>query len=226
MNLAENRLSDLPESFPIFPLNGALLLPGGQLPLNIFEPRYLAMVEDALSGGRLMAMIQPDKTKPPGPNGTSLMRVGCLGRLSSFAETDDGRYMITLTGVARFEVAEELDMRRGYRCVRGDFRAFATDMLPPALPEFDRQGLLESLSLYFDHRGFSANWDAIEAMPNAGLINSLAMACPFDPIEKQALLEAKTLLDRAETLRALLRIDSHEPPTSPESGTSPRRMAS
>ena len=226
MNFAQNKLNELPESFPIFPLTGALLLPGGQLPLNIFEPRYLAMTEDALAHGRLLAMIQPDKTQPSGPNGSVMMRIGCLGRVSSFAETEDGRYLITLTGVARFEIVEELEMQRGYRRVRGDFSRFVADVAPPVLAEFDRDGLLDALRRYFTHRGFSANWESIEAMPDAALITSLAMACPFDPIEQQALLEADSLDERARILRALLRIDSHEPPNDPQSGTPSRRLAS
>jgi Lon protease-like protein len=226
MNFAQSRLEDLPESFPVFPLADALLLPGGQLPLNIFEPRYMAMTEDALARGRLLGMIQPDLSRPAVANGPALFRVGCLGRLSSFAETDDGRYLITLTGVIRFDVAEEQEMRRGYRRVSGDFRRFAADLAPPALAEFDREGLFDTLRLYFSHRGFSANWEAIEAMPDTALVTSLAMACPFDALEKQALLEAENLEERAQTLRALLRIDSHEPPTDPEAGTPPRRLAS
>ncbi len=226
MNFAQGMLDALPESFPIFPLTGALLLPGGQLPLNIFEPRYLAMTEDALAQGRHLAMVQPDKSRPADAHGSVMMRIGCLGRLSSFAETEDGRYLITLTGVARFAIVEELEMRRGYRRVRGDFSRFAQDLQPPALDMFDREGMLESLRRYFAHRGFSANWEAIEAMPDTALVNSLAMACPFDPMEQQALLEAATLDDRAQTLRALLRIDSHEPPTNSEPGAPTRRLAS
>jgi Lon protease-like protein len=226
MDMALNRLDNLPESFPIFPLTGALLLPGGQLPLNIFEPRYLAMIEDALANGRSLAMIQPEKASPQGPNGSALMRVGCLGRLTSFAETEDGRYLITLTGMIRFEVAHELEMQRGYRRVRGDFNAFAADLLPPSLVDFDRQGLVDALRLYFDHRGFSANWESIESMPDSALVNSLSMACPFDPIEQQALLEATTFSERAQTLRTLLRIDSHEPPPNLQTGISARRLAS
>src|SRR5579872_261431 len=113
------RVDELPGEFPVFPLPGALLLPRGKLPLNIFEPRYLAMTEDALGAGRMLAMIQPDANLPETANGTALFRVGCLGRLSSFSETDDGRYLITLTGVIRFAIAEEIGMRRGYRRVRG-----------------------------------------------------------------------------------------------------------
>ena len=161
---AQTRLEALPEVFPVFPLTGALLLPRGQLPLNIFEPRYLALTEDALANGRVFAMIQPDRTKPSLNHGPSLFRVGCLGRLTSFAETDDGRYLITLTGLARFDIVEEVEMQRGYRRVHGNFRRFAADLLPQEITDFDRPGLVEALRQYFSHRGFDANWKAIDAM--------------------------------------------------------------
>jgi uncharacterized protein len=170
----------------------------------------LAMVEDALGHGRLMAMIQPDPGKPSIANGPALFRVGCLGRISSFAETDDGRYLITLTGIARFALVEEAEMRRGYRRARGDFTPFAADLAQPDLAGFDRAGVIEALRGYFRHRGIAANWQSIDAMADAALIVSLSMVCPFDALEKQALLEAPTLEDRAQTLRALLRIDSHD----------------
>ena len=210
MSPAQTSIEALPEIFPVFPLSGALLLPGGQLPLNIFEPRYLAMTEDALGQGRLLAMIQPDRGKPNTAQGSTLFRVGCLGRISSFAETDDGRYLITLTGIARFALVEEVEMRRGYRRVRGDFSSFAADLAPPALPDFDRAGLIDALRRYFRHRGIEANWQSVDAMADAALVTSLSMVCPFDPMEKQALLEAPTLAERAQALRALLRIDCHD----------------
>jgi Lon protease-like protein len=216
-------LEDLPDAFPVFPLAGALLLPAGKLPLNIFEPRYLAMTEDALAGGRMMAMIQPDAHQPAGPNGPGLYRVGCLGRLSSFNETDDGRYLIALTGLIRFEVAEELEMRRGYRRVRGDFSRFATDLESAAgEPGFDRDELLRALRAYFAHRGFSANWDTIRQMDDGELIITLCMVCPFDPPEKQALLEAPNPAERAQALLALLQIDTHELPGEGEETTRPK----
>ena len=220
------RLEDLPQVCPVFPLTGAMLLPGGRLPLNIFEPRYLAMTEDALGAGRMFAMIQPDAAQKNGVHGPAFYRVGCLGRLSSFSETDDGRYLITLNGLIRFDVVEEIDMTRGYRRVRADYSRFASD-LDERGPQggFDRPGLLDALRTYFDHRGFDANWDAINAMEDEHLVTSLAMICPFDPLEKQALLEAILLPERAQTLRTLLRIDTHSPPHDPDE-TPPRRMAS
>ena len=202
---------DLPAEFPIFPLTGALLLPYGRLPLNIFEPRYLAMTEDALAGGRVLGMIQPNAVAAAGAAGPTLYRVGCLGRLSSFSETDDGRYLITLTGVMRFVIVDELPMRRGYRRIRADLSRYADDAdLPGGGSGFDRAELLDALRSYFTGRGFDANWDAITQMEDEALVVTLAMACPFSPAEKQALLEAETPADRAQALLALLRIDAHK----------------
>jgi Lon protease-like protein len=201
----------MPEVFPVFPLSGALLLPRGRLPLNIFEPRYLAMTEDALAAGRMFGMVQPDPNRPRGATGAGLYRIGCLGRLSSFSETDDGRFLITLTGVIRFTVVEELSITRGYRRVRSDVAAFAADLLPvPDAAPFDRDALLQALRAYFQRRGFEANWDAIGQMNAEMLVTTLSMVCPFEPAEKQALLEAATLADRAAALLALLRMDCHD----------------
>jgi Lon protease-like protein len=203
-------LETLPDEFPVFPLAGALLLPRGRLPLNIFEPRYCAMTEDALAGGRMFAMIQPDANQPVGPVGPGLYHVGCLGRLVSFSETDDGRFLITLAGLIRFRVVAELEMRRGYRRIRADFTPFADDLAPPDdIAGFDRPGLLEALRGYFAHRGFDANWEAINQMNDHDLLVTLCMACPFEPAEKQALLEARLPADRAQALLALLQIDTH-----------------
>ncbi len=201
----------LPTEFAVFPLPGALLLPWGRLPLNIFEPRYLAMVEDALGAGRMFGMIQPDLRLPPAPEGPALYHVGCLGRLTSFSETEDGRFLITLTGVARFAVARELPARRDYRRVAASFAGFAADLGP----ELDHRGagrgeLLARLRAYFAHRGFEANWSAIEAMADAELVTTLCMVCPFDPIEKQALLEAPGAAERFAALLALLEIGTHD----------------
>src|SRR4051812_49374614 len=142
------RKAQLPTEFPIFPLPGAVLLPGGKLPLNIFEPRYLSMVEDALGEGRMLAMVQPDPARGPTPTGPAVYRVGCLGRISSFSETDDGRFLITLTGVTRYQIVVELEMRRGYRRVRADLSAFAAD-LEPETDGIERRALLDALRAYF-----------------------------------------------------------------------------
>ena len=202
----------LPEVFPIFPLEGVLLLPRGRLPLNIFEPRYLAMIEDALGAGRMLAMVQPDGTKEASPSGPHLYSVGCLGRISSFSETEDSRMLITLTGVIRCEMASELDMRRGYRRMRGDYDRFVEDLsLEDRSIGIDRQRLLDALRGYFLHRKLEANWDAIKRIPDDMLVVTIAMTCPFEPVEKQALLEAPTVADRAATLLALLQMGAATP---------------
>jgi len=210
----QTRFDDLPDEFPVFPLGGALLLPGGRLPLNIFEPRYLAMVEDSLGEGRLFGMVQPDKRLSEGDTGPGLYRTGCLGRISSFSETDDGRYLITLSGLIRYSIVEEVESRRGYRRVRGAFAGFAADLQQPESASLglgmDRRELLDALRLYFAHTGVEANWETIDAMPNAALVVTLCMACPFDPEEKQALLEAHNLAERARVLLALLQINAFD----------------
>lgn len=198
---------DLPSEFAVFPLSGALLLPRGKLPLNIFESRYLAMIEDSLATGRMFGMIQPDANAPASDVGEGLYRVGCLGRLSSFSETDDGRLLITLTGLIRFTIRAELDLRRGYRVVRGDFSGYTDDLTlnrPPA--DVERESILAALRAYFTRRSVDANWEAIRGLSDDGLVITLAMACPFEAVEKQALLEAPTDADRAATLLALLQM--------------------
>ena len=203
------RADDLPLVIPVFPLDGALLLPGGQLPLNIFEPRYLNMFDDAMSGERIVGMVQ---TRPGGDHDRpGLAPVGCAGRVTSFAETSDGRYLVTLTGVCRFRVGAELPSRSPYRQVRADFTAFEADLRetsPHAATASDPSPLLNALRRYLDHRGLAIDWSSAEAAPSDALINSLAMALPFEPVEKQALLEAPTLVERRETLVALLEIDA------------------
>ena len=202
-------LDVLPAEIAVFPLTGALLLPGGRLPLNIFEPRYLAMVEASLGNRRSFGMIQPDRSLPATPNGPALFRIGCLGRLSSFAETEDGRLLITLTGTIRFHIAEELPMRDGYRRIRPDYAPFAADLIRPAPALLlDRPALLAALRAYFGAKGIEANWEAVDRLEDHALINTLAAICPFDPLEKQALLEAPDPAARAGMLTAMLRMDS------------------
>jgi hypothetical protein len=208
-------IDDLPGEFPVFPLPGALLLPRGRLPLRIFEPRYVAMTEDSLGRGRMFGMIQPDPTLAETANGPSLFRVGCLGRLSSFSETDEGHYLITLTGVIRFAVAAELEMRRGYRRVRGDFARYRADLdLESPSIKVPRELLLAALRAYFIQREIDANWDAVKQMPDDLLVTTLAMVCPFEPAEKQALLEAPTETERAAALLTLLQMGAlaQDPP--------------
>jgi len=214
----QQRLADLPAEIAVFPLTGALLLPRGRLPLNIFEPRYLAMTQDALGQGRLFGMVQPDARGKPGAEGPGLYRIGCLGRISSFSETDDGRLLITLIGVARFRILEELPQAAGgYRRVRADYADFVTDLLEAEPPPLDRPALLGALKPYFQARGIEANWDAVEQTPDALLVTMLAMVCPFEPPEKQALLEASEGPERAEMLVALLRMGAAANMPSPGS---------
>jgi Lon protease-like protein len=197
--------TDLPQVIPVFPLDGALLLPRGMLPMNIFEPRYLNMIDDAMAGDRVIGMVQTraggERTRP------ALQSVGCAGRITSYAETADGRYLITLTGVCRFRIADELSAPSPYRQVRADFSAFAADLSASAdLDEAERAGLLEGLKAYLDGRGLELDWNQAQDAPLEALINSLSMALPFEPAEKQALLEAPALADRCSALIALMHI--------------------
>ena len=201
------KVSDLPALIPVFPLDGALLLPGCQLPLQIFEPRYLNMIDDAMSGHRLIGMIQTtsggDRTRP------KLVGVGCVGRVTAYAETGDGRYMITLTGICRFAVEAELGLNTPYRQVRPDFARFCGDLEEDDAPiALDRAAFLTVLRRYLDHKGLDVEWEAARQAPAVALINSLAMGLPLDPPEKQALLEAGDIAERARVLAALLEIDS------------------
>lgn len=194
----------------MFPLSGALLLPHARLPLNIFEPRYLSMIEDALGAGRVLGMIQGDASRPRGERGTAVYSVGCLGRITSFSETDDGRLLITLSGVSRFRIAEELEMRRGYRRVAADYAEFRADLGPlPANETVARAEFMDALRPYFVTQGMEVNWDAIEKTPEAMLVNTLSLLCPFAVAEKQALLEAVTDAERTAMILALMRMALH-----------------
>jgi Lon protease-like protein len=199
---------DLPQVIPVFPLPGAILLPRGQLPLNIFEPRYLNMIDDAMAGERMLGMIQPSGGPAQLP---SLSSVGCAGRITSFAETSDGRYLITLTGIARFRITSELPSQTPYRQVRAAFAPFEADLSEPHGGEaFDRPAFLAGLKTYLERRQLEIDWETAEAAPQEALINSLSMALPFEPAEKQALLESPALDDRIEVLTTLMRIDAAE----------------
>ncbi len=198
-------LQDLPAEVGIFPLPGALLLPQGRLPLNVFERRYLNLVEDALGQGRMFGMVQPDTSQPAGEAGPGLFRTGCLGRLSSFSETADGRFLITLTGVIRFRVAQELPLARLHRRVRADYTGFEADLDLASRPQLaDRAALLAAMRAFFRQRGIEANWTGIEQTPDDALLTTLCMVCPFEPREKQALLEVATADERARLLLGLL----------------------
>jgi Lon protease-like protein len=210
------KAEDLPASIPVFPLDGALLLPGAALPLIIFEPRYIAMVDDAMSGRRLIGMVQ---TAPGAGAKPALSPIGCVGRITSYSETGDGRYLITLTGICRYRVVEELDCLTPYRQVRADFATFETDIAEVTSDKHPpRRPFMNALKHYLDKRGLSLDWKTAEHAPPDALVASLSMALPFDPAEKQALLEAPTLQDRYETLVALLEIDGAvEPDDDPPS---------
>ena len=203
------RTADLPQVIPVFPLDGALLLPGGDLPLQIFEPRYLNMVDDVMGADRIIGMIQTraggDRARP------RLADVGCAGRITSFAETSDGRYLITLTGVCRFEPGEELALRLPYRQVKANYASFEGDLTRDELaaaPTAARDRFAHALKRYLNRRELDIDWDTASAAPLEALVNSLAMGLPFDPQEKQALLQAPDLAGRFDVLTTLLEIDS------------------
>lgn len=205
-------VADFPASIPVFPLAGALLLPRTLLPLNIFEPRYLKMVDDALRGERIIGMVQPSgeaaiaaerdpEAKP------KLSAIGCAGRLSSWTETADGRTLITLAGLCRFRITGELDAMTPYRQCTVSWDEFANDLTPEfGADKVSRERLLEILKAYLDTHGLQADWRAIKQSPNEALVNSLSVISPYGPREKQALLEAKTLEDRNQMLIALTEI--------------------
>jgi Lon protease-like protein len=208
MNAIYRGPADLPEIIPVFPLAGALLLPRGQMPLNIFEPRYLAMVDDSLRDGhRLIGMIQPDPSHPGSVDRPELYKIGCVGRITQLAETGDGRYLLQLTGVARFRIVDELAVATSYRQCRVDFLAFADDFIGRKGEEsVDRKAVLDALTAFLKANKLKADWEGIENAPNEALVNALAMMSPYDPAEKQALLEAPDLKTRAEILVAVTQI--------------------
>jgi len=201
------KVSELPQIIPVFPLDGAMLLPGGQLPLQIFEPRYLNMIDDAMRGERIVGMIQTkgdeDLARP------ALAGVGCAGRITAYAETGDERYLITLSGVCRFAAGDELQAATPYRQVRPDYARFAAD-LEADEPDcrLNRDAFLRDLRRYLDRKGLALEWEAARKAPANALVNSLAMGLPLDRAEKQALIEAPTIAERAEVLSALLEIDA------------------
>jgi Lon protease-like protein len=209
MNAQYRGPEDLPQTIPVFPLPGALLLPRGQMPLNIFEPRYLAMVDDALRDGhRLIGMIQPDVRKKTAPDKPPLYKVGCVGRITQIAESGDGRYLLELTGVSRFEVLEELNVQTDYRQCRVSYAPFADDFIArKGENAVDRKTLLKTLREFLKANDLSTDWDGIEKAPNEALVNALSMMSPYGAPEKQALLEARDLKHRAEILIAVTEIE-------------------
>ena len=195
----------LPDRIPVFPLGGVLLLPRGELPLNIFEPRYLAMVEDALRAERLIGMVQPCGRSSCGGE-PPLYAMGCAGRITRFSETADGRNLVTLTGVSRFRIAGELPQRKGYRLALADWDGFAGDRAPVAPLVLDRERLRHLLSAYFDLHSLSCNWTKIDEAPDERLLTCLSMICPLDAGEKQALLEAPDPVARAGMFMEMLEL--------------------
>lgn len=199
---------------PIFPLAGVLLLPRGRLPLNIFEPRYLAMTRDALAGERLIGMVQPSDPHQSPAGNPPVYPTGCAGRITSFNETGDGRFLITLTGICRFRIRNELPpLPSGYRRVESDWSEFAHDLGGESQPGFDRERLIRGIRAYFERHRVAAEWDAIAAMPGEQLVTSIAMVCPFEPNEKQALLEAPSLDERAQLLTTIVEMAVLNPPS-------------
>ena len=194
---------DLPSTIPIFPLEGALLLPGGRMPLNIFEPRYLQMVDEAISGSRLIGVIQPSLDGALREDGEpELCNVGCAGRIIALSETGDGRYLISLQGVCRFRIASELTVKTPFR--QAKLAPFLTDLDDdPAANEIDRPALLKAFRAYLQANDLEADWESVSRAENAMLVNALSMMAPYGPAEKQALLEAADLKTRAETLIAI-----------------------
>jgi hypothetical protein len=200
---------DLPEIIPVFPLPGALLLPRGQMPLNIFEPRYLAMVDDCLRDGhRLIGMIQPDATRAGPDDKPPLFKIGCVGRITQLTENGDGRYQLELTGVARFRVAQELAVKTDYRQCRVTYAPFAGDFIPrKGESDVDREAVLGALRSFMKANKLQADWEGIDQAPNEALVNALSMMSPYGVAEKQALLEAPDLKTRAELLIAITEIE-------------------
>ncbi len=201
-------LDDLPEIIPVFPLSGALLLPRGQLPLNIFEPRYMAMIDDVIKGDRIIGMVQVDGDPTEQSKRPTIYTMGCAGRVTSLEESGDGRYLLTLTGIARYKIVEELSAITPYRQCRVDFRSFLRDLdEEQERDEVDRVGVIGALRQFAERHRLSVDWEGIDAAPSDMLVNALAMMSPFGPKEKQALLEAPDLKTRADVLIAIAEMD-------------------
>jgi len=215
------KFEDLPGDLPLFPLIGVLLLPGAQLPLNIFEPRYINMLEYALANQRLIGIAQP---KVEGQSGTStedstaIYEIGCVGRIISFKEATDGQIQITLRGICRFNIIDELPLMRSFRRIIPDFSNYKNDFILEKDMVIDRQRLLSDLRAYFEMENIEADWETIKQTPDERLVTTLAMVCPFEPHEKQALLESTDLSKRCKLIIGLiesaLRRDSNRSSTS------------
>ena len=212
--------SDLPHSLPLFPLTGAVLLPRGQLPLNIFEPRYLSMVDDSFRDGhRLIGMIQPDVSHSSNEAKPALFRVGCVGRITQLAESGDGRYILELTGIVRFKVVQEQAALTLYRQCKVDYFPYIDDFTARKGEQaVDREALLKALTEFLEANNLKVDWEGIENAPNEALVNALAMMSPYGPPEKQAMLEAPDLKTRAEILIAVTEMDLAKKRTSNDTG--------
>ena len=202
-------LNELPETLPIFPLSGVLLLPGGNLPLNIFEPRYIAMVEAAMAGSRMIGMIQPEDDTIDTPN-PPLQSIGCAGKIVEFHETTDGRYIINLNGISRFRVAEEREDQNSFRQITPDWSAFENDLNSSECLGLDREKLIALLRFYFQKEQMNCEWSQIENANDGKLITCLSMICPFDAQDKQALLEAADCKARAALFMDMLDTAVHK----------------
>jgi len=207
---------ELPEVIPVFPLPGALLLPRGQMPLNIFEPRYLAMIDDSLRDGhRLIGMIQPDVTHSHKEAKPVLFRIGCVGRITQLAESGDGRYILELTGISRFRIVEEVRALTAYRQCKVDYFPYVDDFTArKGEDEVNREALLSVLTDFLQANNLKVDWEGVESAPNEALVNALAMMSPYGPAEKQAMLEAPDLKTRAEILIAVTEMDLAKKRTS------------
>jgi uncharacterized protein len=210
--------SDLPAKLPVFPLAGALLLPRADLPLSVFEPRYLELFETAMSGDRIIGMIQPLDDEASG-NKPKLQAVGCAGRITSYTESSDGRLGITLTGVVRFRVKKEFKTDLPYRLVQADYKPFAIDFVKSTAHDVNRKGVLKAFRDYLEANNMSTNWHEVEQVPNEMLVNSLSLMAPYPAKEKQALLEAEDIKTRAEMLIALTELA-----LARQSGTKDRKL--
>ncbi len=206
------RLADLPSRLPLFPLRGAILLPGSTLPLNIFEPRYLEMIEDVMSGARMLGVVQPvgaDDEESPLGKSVPLRRIGGAGRVTSYQELDDGRIAIAITGISRFEIVGEAETGKSYRAATVSYDRFAADLTRGLGEEqVDRARLIEALRSYLAEHNLKTDWSAINRAPSEFLVNALCVMCPYGPEEKQALLEASDLKTRAEVLMALAEMET------------------
>jgi uncharacterized protein len=207
-NIIYEKPGDVANVIPIFPLPGALLLPRGQMPLNIFEPRYMAMIDAALASHRLIGMIQPQMENDDSGMTPALYTVGCVGRITQIAETGDGRYVLTLTGICRFRLVEEISVMTPYRQCWADYEPFAVDLQPKAgEDDVDRKALLDALKAFGEKNDIPIDWDSVKEAPNEALVNALSMMSPFGVKEKQALLEAPDLKTRSDVLVAITEME-------------------